>query len=148
MRKLAYITLLLLMASVAYAHAELSASMPADKAALEAAPKEIMLHFSEAVRLTALSLTKHDEAKQDLGLLPSEMMKNFSVAVPALASGEYLVNWRAMSEDAHVMTGEFSFTVGMGSSGEHGTGHTEHDGDQPAHTADHMEHHMEHMQSH
>jgi len=140
--------LLLLTTSVAYAHAELSASMPADKAALEAAPKEIMLHFSEAVRLTALSLTKHDEAKQDLGLLPSEMMKNFSVAVPALASGEYLVNWRAMSEDAHVMTGEFSFTVGMGSSGDHDMGHTEHGGGQPDHAADNMEDHMEHSQSH
>jgi methionine-rich copper-binding protein CopC len=133
MRKLAYITLLLLTASVAYAHAELSASMPADKAELEAAPKQIMLHFSEAVRLTALSLTKHREAKQDLGPLPSGMMKNFSVAAPALASGEYLVSWRALSEDAHVMTGEFSFAVGMEASDEHGADHTDH-------TADHMEH--------
>jgi methionine-rich copper-binding protein CopC len=133
MRKLACIALLLLTTSVACAHAELSASMPANKAALQSAPKEIMLHFSDAVRLTALTLTKRGEAQQGLGQLPSGMMKDFSIAAPALVTGEYVVNWRALSGDGHVMTGEFSFTVGMKASDEHGADHTDH-------AADHMEH--------
>ena len=47
--------LLALTHAVAYAHTELSASMPADKATLEAAPKELMLHFSEPVKLTTVT---------------------------------------------------------------------------------------------
>jgi methionine-rich copper-binding protein CopC len=129
---------LLLTGSVAYAHTELSASMPADKAAVATAPKEVMLHFTEAVRLTALSVTKQGEKKQDLGPLPSGTMKDFAVAAPALATGHYVVNWRAMSEDAHVMTGEFSFTVGMASSEGHGANHAEH-GDRADQAAGHAE---------
>jgi methionine-rich copper-binding protein CopC len=115
--------LLLIGGSPAYAHTELSASMPADKAALDAAPKEVMLHFTEAVRLTALSLTKRGESKQDLGPLPTETQKDFAVAAPSLTAGEYVASWRALSEDAHVMTGEFTFTVGMHGAGEHGAQH-------------------------
>jgi len=137
MRKLAYITLLVLASSVVYAHSELTASMPADKAALQSAPKEVMLHFSEAVRLTALSLTKHGEAKQDLGPLPKEMMKDIMIAAPALVNGDYLVNWRAMSDDGHVMTGDFNFSVKIKGSDARGTEHTEH--------GSHSEH-MEHTQ--
>jgi methionine-rich copper-binding protein CopC len=50
-----------LAANVAYAHSELSESVPADKAVLETAPHEVMLHFKEAVRLTALPLTKRGD---------------------------------------------------------------------------------------
>jgi methionine-rich copper-binding protein CopC len=99
---------------VAHAHTELSASMPADQAALDAAPKELMLHFSEPVRLTALSVQKQGESKQSLGPLPAEASPHFTVAAPALSEGQFMVSWRALSEDTHVMTGEFVFTVGAG----------------------------------
>jgi methionine-rich copper-binding protein CopC len=105
--------LLAVVGQVVYAHTELSTSMPADKAVLEAAPKEVMLHFSEPVRLTALSVQKQGESKQSLGPLPADASEHFLVAAPALSEGEYTVSWRALSEDAHVMTGEFAFTVGV-----------------------------------
>lgn len=108
------IALVALVGQIAYAHTELSSSMPADKAVLAAAPKEVMLHFSEAVRLTALSVQKQGESKQSLGPLPAEVNKNFMVAAPTLSEGQYTVSWRALSEDAHVMTGEFAFAVGAG----------------------------------
>ena len=114
MQKLIHIVaLLVLTGPVAYAHTELSESVPADKAVVEAAPKEVMLHFSEAVRLTALSVTKQGDAKQDLGPLPAETSPHFAVPAPALAMGNYAVSWRALSGDGHVLSGEFSFTVGM-----------------------------------
>jgi methionine-rich copper-binding protein CopC len=121
MKTFAYVAAFLLLGGpAAYAHTELSASMPADKAALDAAPKEVMLHFTEAVRLTALWLTKRAESKQDLGPLPTETQKDFAVAAPSLPAGEYVASWRALSQDAHVMTGEFTFTVGMHGAAEHG----------------------------
>ena len=107
-------TLLAVVGQLAYAHTELSASVPADNAVLAAAPKEVMLHFSEPVRLTALSLQKQGQAKQSLGPLSADASEHFLVAAPTLSEGQYTVSWRALSEDAHVMTGEFAFTVGAG----------------------------------
>jgi methionine-rich copper-binding protein CopC len=70
-----------------------------------------MLHFSEPVRLTALVVTRTGEAKRELGPLPTERLKDFAVASPGLQKGQYTVSWRALSQDAHVMTGEFTFAV-------------------------------------
>lgn len=96
----------------AYAHTELSQSMPADKAVLQTAPKDVMLHFNEPVRLTMLSVQKRGDAKQDLGPLPQQPAKDFALAAPGLGDGRYVVTWRAMSEDTHALRGEFAFTVG------------------------------------
>jgi methionine-rich copper-binding protein CopC len=79
---------------------------------LEAAPKEVMLHFSAPVRLTALSLQKQGQSKQSLGPLPADASEHVSIAAPALSEGRYTVSWRALSADTHVMTGEFDFAVG------------------------------------
>jgi methionine-rich copper-binding protein CopC len=40
-----------------------------------------------------------------------EQAKDFVVAVPELVAGEYAIQWRALSEDTHVMTGEIHFTI-------------------------------------
>jgi copper transport protein len=125
-----YSAIFSLMASTAFAHAELTASMPADKASVEAAPKELMLHFSEPVRLTALAVQRAGETQRELSP-PAERQKDFNVAAPGLAKGQYTVTWRALSGDAHVMTGEFRFAVGEpaasgGSSASQPAGHAEH----------------------
>lgn len=99
-------------AQLAYAHSELSASVPADKATLAEAPKEVVLDFSEPVNLTALSLERSGEAKQSLGPLPAAAAAHFAIAAPALSSGDYVVDWRALSDDGHVMSGALHFTVG------------------------------------
>jgi methionine-rich copper-binding protein CopC len=107
-----YTAILSLTSSPAFAHSELTSSMPADKASVETAPKELMLHFSEPVRLTAVTVTKSGEAQRELGALPSDRQKDFSVAAPGLSKGQYTVSWRALSGDAHVMIGQFTFAVG------------------------------------
>lgn len=99
-------------AQTAFAHAELSESAPANCAMLESAPEDVILNFSEPVRLTALSVQQDGAAKQSLGPLPAEATEQFVVAAPALEDGHYMVSWRALSQDTHVMTGEFMFTVG------------------------------------
>lgn len=98
-------------AQLAQAHSELTSSVPTDKAMLGSAPKEIVLDFSEAVQLTALSLERQGEAKQSLGPVPAEAAEHFLVSAPALSPGEYVVTWRALSDDAHVMSGELHFTL-------------------------------------
>ena len=98
--------------SLARAHAQLSSSVPADGAAVPSPPKELVLHFSEAVRLTALTVARDGGRPTPIGSLPASTMKDLSISAPALAPGHYSVSWRALAGDAHVMTGAFTFTVG------------------------------------
>lgn len=106
------LTLLAVAGQLAHAHSELLSSVPNDADVLASSPKEVMLDFSEPVKLTALSVERSGEAKQALGPLPTEATQHFAVAAPVLGPGEYVVNWRALSEDTHVMSGVLHFTVG------------------------------------
>lgn len=114
MRSLSIAMLILFAAAaeLAYAHAELESSIPTDKAMLSAPLKEVVLDFSEAVNLTALSIERNGEAKKDLGPLPTDAAQHFAVAAPSLSAGQYMINWRALSDDAHVVSGTLHFTVG------------------------------------
>ena len=118
-------TLATFAAQSALAHTELTATVPADRAALAAAPANVELKFSEPVRLTALTIQQGDAAKQSLGPLPPGNSEAFSVALPAgIGEGHYVVTWRALSEDTHVVSGEFMFAVGTaaepGAHADHG----------------------------
>lgn len=96
---------------VASAHAHLHKSDPANNSTITAAPKNLALEFNEAVKLTALSLQKGDEKAKDLGPLPTTAAKEITVAMPSIAPGSYIVKWRAMSDDNHIMSGKVLFTI-------------------------------------
>ncbi len=105
-------------APAAFAHTELARTVPADAEVVESAPEQIELEFSAAVRLTALTVQQTGGEKRSLGPLPGEMTEAFDIALPVLDDGHYVVSWRALSEDTHVMTGEFMFVIGEGASHE------------------------------
>jgi methionine-rich copper-binding protein CopC len=62
--------------------------------------------------LTALSLQKDAEPAKKLGPLPATPSAEISIPAPKLAAGKYVLSWRAVSNDGHVMPGKVSFTVG------------------------------------
>lgn len=95
----------------AQAHTYLSESVPADEAVITVAPEEIVLGFSEAVRLTAVSIRDGGGAEQALDPLPGETGERFVFGVADLSPGDYVVSWRAVGADTHVVSGEFRFTV-------------------------------------
>jgi len=103
-------SLALIASATAVAHTHLESSVPADKSRVKA-PTAIKLHFSEAAKLTALTLQKGKEAAVAVKPLPAAMAADISVPLPALADGEYVANWRVASDDGHVMSGKFAFTV-------------------------------------
>jgi hypothetical protein len=112
MRRL-LLTLLLTMAASAqaFAHTALSASLPADTAAV-AAPPEIVLEFTADVRLTSLSLQTAAGEKKSLGALPAAAARKFTVPIAeTLPAGEYVVAYRTVGADTHVVAGEIRFTV-------------------------------------
>jgi copper resistance protein C len=132
--KIRTLTLAMLMAVAAgaQAHTHLEGSVPADKSRVKT-PAVIELHFSEAAKLTALTLQKGAEAAQPIKSLPAKAAADLSVPIPALAPGDYVVNWRVAGDDGHVMSGKFAFTVDPAAPAA--TKPAMHDGDH-----DHMDH--------
>lgn len=98
-------------APAAYAHTELRSSTPAADAVLEHSPGEVVLTFSEPVRMTALSLQSPGAPAAALTVAPAGASERFTAALPALAAGEHVISWRAISADAHIVSGEIPFTV-------------------------------------
>ena len=101
----------LLVPGLAMAHAKLEMTVPAADSVIAAMPAQVMLHFSEAVKITALTIEKEGgKEKVDIKVPPgaSSMVQ---AQPPNLGAGVYLLNWRGLSDDGHVMSGTVRFTV-------------------------------------
>ena len=101
----------------ASAHAHLQKSSPADNSVITTSPSNLVLNFSEAARLTALSIQKGSEPEQKVKPLPTTAAQQISVPLPRLTPGTYLVSWRVVSDDGHVMSGALHFTLAAGHPG-------------------------------
>ncbi|XUO87730.1 copper homeostasis periplasmic binding protein CopC [Halomonas sp. KM072] len=108
----------LLITSVAQAHISLVESTPAADA-VAATPKQIDLVFNErlvprASRLE-LSAIKNGEVTEKFEHIDIEFINDGKTLRAKLhhplGAGVYRVQWRAVGDDNHPMTGEFSFTV-------------------------------------
>jgi copper resistance protein C len=94
------------------AHTHLKSSTPANGSVVSSSPGSIMLMFSEPTRVTALGLRSADaKEEQKLGPLPEKASAHVMVPAPKLQSGAYVVQWRAIGDDNHVMKGTIRFTV-------------------------------------
>lgn len=107
----------LLVASVAQAHLALESSTPAADTSVSA-PQQIDLVFNEklvqrASRLELNALDNGGAAKAEH--FEIEVINDGKTlrATPhhSLKAGTYQVQWRAVGEDNHPVTGEFEFTV-------------------------------------
>ena len=105
-----------MVASAAFAHAQLQKATPAVGGTVSASPGEIRLKFSEGVepRFSTIALAAQDGAAQPIGK-PSVDPADNSVLVATIAQqlkpGVYKVTWRAVSVDTHKTQGSFAFTV-------------------------------------
>jgi len=104
---------MMLAATQAEAHANLVSAVPA-KDATVAAPDMIVLHFSEALEMKVSGVKLTDIDGSPVTIKPAKAPDAKSLAAtPAapLAPGLYTVSWTSMGDDAHKMTGNYSFTV-------------------------------------
>ncbi|VVD74044.1 Copper resistance protein C [Pandoraea anhela] len=97
----------------AWAHAHLASSEPAAQATVEA-PKAVRVTFDSALEGALSKLTVVNakgkavtDAKPEL----DAARKTLTLAVPALAAGDYQANWVAVASDGHRTQGNFKFTV-------------------------------------
>jgi methionine-rich copper-binding protein CopC len=100
---------------LAFAHAKLQSSSPADGAALAAAPTELRLKYNEPVEV-AMS-TVRIAGPGDTVVVTDKVAadpgddKALVQALPRLAPGDYRVQWNTMGHDGHHTKGEIHFTV-------------------------------------
>jgi methionine-rich copper-binding protein CopC len=118
--------------ALAQAHTHLKEAQPADGSVLNAPPANIVLKFSEAARLTALTLQKDSGPEEKLAPLPTAAAAEASVPAGKLAPGKYVVSYRVVSDDNHIMSGKIHFTVDPSA--------TPSAGKAPAHDHEHEKH--------
>lgn len=98
-------------ATVALAHAHLKKAVPADGGVVDTSPANVVLSFSEPARLTACWIQKGDGPKQKIDGLPTSPSSDISVPLPKLAPGSYVLSWKVVGDDTHIVPGQIHFTV-------------------------------------
>ena len=106
----------IVLAGPAFAHPRLDSANPAADVSVVASPKEIKLTFNEGIIAKFSGLELKDESGRAVTVGDPEVdpkdPKQLVVPVStALAAGRYTVNWHAVSEDTHKVSGDYSFRV-------------------------------------
>ncbi len=105
----------LLSPSAVLAHAILVKSQPAKDEIVATAPKQIDLWFNDAVRseYKALAVIDAKGARVDKHDVEQSLTdgSHLYAGVEDLPPGVYTVRYRVVSQDTHIVTGKFEFTV-------------------------------------
>jgi len=110
--RIACASALIACSALAFAHTHLVKAVPADGSTLMVSPPKFILTFAEPAKLTVLSLQKDAEPVKKIGPLPTTPSAEIAIPAPQLVAGKYVLSWRAVSDDGHVMPGKLTFTVG------------------------------------
>jgi methionine-rich copper-binding protein CopC len=97
----------------AWAHAHAVSSEPAARATVDA-PKSVRVTFDSALEGAFSKLTVIDAKGKAVTQAKAELdaaRKTLTLALPALAAGDYQVTWVAVASDGHRTQGNFKFTV-------------------------------------
>lgn len=97
-------------------HITLEASLPEDDQTVAGDVTEVRLFFSDAPLMRGASIRVVNASRRLVRSSPPEAdaddPKQLSVQIdPALEPGRYVVQWRCIADDGHVMRGDFTFEV-------------------------------------
>lgn len=97
------------------AHAILVKSQPAKDEIVQEAPKQIDLWFNDAVRSEYKALAVIDGSGKRVDNHDVEQSltdgSNIHASLQSLTPGTYTVRYRVVSQDTHIVTGKFEFTI-------------------------------------
>ncbi|HVT65229.1 MAG TPA: copper resistance protein CopC [Mycobacteriales bacterium] len=104
-------------ATPAFAHAEVERTNPVANSVVESPPRQITLTFDEGVFPAHDAIRLYDDRLAPVGLGETFHPRGVGKLVAArvqerLDTGTYTVVWRVTSDDAHVVAGQFTFSVG------------------------------------
>lgn len=112
MKRILQTAIIGLWATGALAHSPLDATTPAHEATVAQAPAEVILDFKNDIRLTRVSVTHADQPSVPLDLNGFDgFITTYAIALEAMGSGPYLIEWRGLGADGHALNGSFTFTV-------------------------------------
>jgi methionine-rich copper-binding protein CopC len=98
-----------------HAHAILVKSQPAKDEEVSVAPKQIDLWFNDPVRsqYKALAVIDSEGKRVDKRDVEQSLTDGSHIyaTVEDLAPGTYTIRYRVVSQDTHIVTGKFQFTV-------------------------------------
>ena len=98
--------------SAVLAHSKNQTTTPVDGAVLEATPEVIGLTFSRPMRITFIRLTDTDGVDHILTRTDDmALVVEFFATPDDLPPGNYVIQWRGLSEDGHPTQGGFSFAI-------------------------------------
>jgi methionine-rich copper-binding protein CopC len=105
--------------AAAQAHDELVSSTPADGAALQAMPSELVLKFSSVPMELGSVVKVEDSSGADWADAGVQIVDRTATQrlKPGAPAGTYNVQWRVVSSDSHPIEGAFSFSVSGGAAG-------------------------------
>ena len=110
------LTLLLLGATAAFAHAELTRAVPPAGGTVAAAPNEVMVTFSEQLESAFSTVIVRDSGGKQVDKADAHVDKEdqtiMRVSLQPLLQGIYTVKWRAVTVDTHRTEGTYTFRVG------------------------------------
>lgn len=99
----------------ALAHAFLDRASPAVGSTVHGPPKEVRLWFTQPLEPTFCALRVFDASGKQVDrqerLVKSDDGTVLRVSLPKLGPGTYRVVWRALSVDAHVTEGDYTFEI-------------------------------------
>lgn len=100
-------------AGPAVAHATLVRSNPAEGAVLAAAPSKAVFVFDERISLPDRGVKVFDADGDTVAASATSQDTVVTVDLPdRMASGTYVVTWRAVSGDGHPIAGSLTFSIG------------------------------------
>jgi methionine-rich copper-binding protein CopC len=103
-------------AEAALFHITLDHSQPADTATVTGPVSEVRLFFSGAPLMRGASIRVVTSGRSLQRSTPpaadsEDPRQLFVQMTPPLPAGAYVVQWRCIADDGHVMRGDFTFTV-------------------------------------
>lgn len=106
-------TMLVLVPSVAWAHAVLVQSTPAINGTIEGPDVAVTMKFSSRVdgKRSTLLLTTPDGQSRTLSIEDQSASDTLSAHAGNLTPGKYAIHWQVLATDGHVTRGEIPFSV-------------------------------------
>lgn len=111
MTALAVALVMIVPPQIATAHTALSEANIKAGSTVTALPETLKLTFAKPVGLAKVEFIKRGSEDSVELKIPRKMIKTHTVELPDFTAGEYVIKWRAVAQDGHVMSGEITFTL-------------------------------------
>jgi copper transport protein len=101
--------------ATAFAHASLQKEAPAFRQRLAASPPRVVLQFDQTVSVLPKAIVVLTPAGRNVAGAPRSgaSARELVAPLPRLPRGPYTVRWQALSNDGHIVSGVYTFGVGV-----------------------------------